>query len=120
MRFLLDVNLSVKLIWEFERLGHSCEHVSRAIDKNAKDRQIAEFANRNGAILVSKDADFVEFSDSGLLKAHLIGLRCGNMSAKDTCMLLRHSLPDVLVALKNGQKIVEIYDQPPTAQNPLR
>lgn len=108
MRFLLDVNLSPKLLWEFRRLGHTCEHVADVIDKNAKDRAIAEFANQNDAVLISKDADFVEFSRSDLLKTGLIWLRCGNMSANDTCMVVRARLPDVIVALTNGRKIVEI------------
>jgi predicted nuclease of predicted toxin-antitoxin system len=120
MRFLLDVDLSPKLVWEFRRLGHECEHVAEALDKNAKDREIAEFANRTRVILVSKDSDFVEFSNGGLLQAQLIWLRCGNMTAKDTCSVVRRNLPGVLVALKNGRKIIEIHDQPPTPPHPLR
>jgi predicted nuclease of predicted toxin-antitoxin system len=120
MHFLLDVNLSVKLAWEFQRLGYKCEHVSVAIDKNAKDRMIADWANRTGAILVSKDADFADYCNSGLLRSQLVWLRCGNMNGTDTRALVRRSLPTVLLALKNGRKIVEIDDRPPTPQNPFR
>ena len=109
MRFLLDVNLSPKLLWEFRRLGYECEHVAVVIDKNAKDRLIAQYASGHGATLVSKDADFVQFSQNGLLSTGLIWLRCGNMGARDTCALVRRRLPDALLALRTGQKIVEFH-----------
>ena len=118
MRFLLDVSLSPKLLWEFQRLGHECEHVAASIGKNARDRQIAEYANHHGAILVSKDADFAEFSRAGLLRLRLIWLRCGNMSAQDTCALVRGRLPDALAAFSSGLQIAEIHDRPPTPKNP--
>ena len=108
MGFLLDVNLSPKLIWEFQRLGHACDHVATALDRNAKDREIIEFANRTSMILVSKDADFIQFSSAGLLHMPLIWLRCGNMTAKDTCALLRRRLADALAAIDAGLLIVEI------------
>ena len=62
MRFLLDVNLS-KLIWEFQRLGYVCDHVAMVLDRNAKDREIVEFANRTSMILVSKDSDSSNFPE---------------------------------------------------------
>ena len=108
MRFLLDFNLSPKLIWEFQRLGYVCDHVAMVLDRNAKDREIVEFANRTSMILVSKDSDFIQFSRAGELHTPLIWLRCGNMSAKDTCALLRRRLADALASIDAGLPIVEI------------
>lgn len=61
MKFFLDENLPLSIADLIRKLGFEVEHAIAVGLKGASDKQIAEFARKRKAILVTKD---VEFSSS--------------------------------------------------------
>lgn len=59
MRFLCDVHISFKLVNAINLLGFECIHINTILDKwFTKDAIIAQFADENNYVLITKDADF--------------------------------------------------------------
>ena len=58
MKFLLDENLSVRIVPEILDLYPDSAHVSSQGLQQASDTAIWSFAQQNGYAIVSKDADF--------------------------------------------------------------
>jgi predicted nuclease of predicted toxin-antitoxin system len=97
MRFLLDVHMPPRLVREFTSLGHECLQVRSFLPLTSLDAIIAEKANQLEAVMVSKDADFVDLSDRGVLKVPLLWVRLGNFGSDlrgiptpHSCYLRRH------------------------------
>jgi hypothetical protein len=65
MRFLIDENLSRRLIRWFAAKQHVAEHVEDVLGQSTDDRAIVAYARSHSAIIVSKDYDFVEFPGWG-------------------------------------------------------
>lgn len=81
MNFLCDVHISYSLSKHLVSLGHNSIHVNSILDKwNTKDARIADYADNNDFVLISKDSDF---RDSHILKntpKKLIRVELGNIS----------------------------------------
>jgi predicted nuclease of predicted toxin-antitoxin system len=88
--------------------GHSCDEAAKALSPDATDVEIAAFANASGAVLMSKDADFVELSHRGVLLMPLVRIRLRNMTARDTCAAVLPQLSRILASLEAGERIIEI------------
>ncbi len=59
VRFLVDAQLPARLASRLAELGHDVVHTSSLPDGNrTTDQQIAGLADRDGRIVVTKDADF--------------------------------------------------------------
>ena len=59
MRFLVDAQLPVRLASRLGQLGHDGHHTSSLPDGNrTTDQQIAALADKDGRVVVTKDADF--------------------------------------------------------------
>lgn len=59
MKFLCDVHISIKLVKYLISKNHDCIHVNTILEKwHTKDRDIANYADQNGLILITKDGDF--------------------------------------------------------------
>ena len=59
MRFLVDAQLPPALARRIEALGHPAEHVADCGLATASDPQIRQYAAASGAVIVTKDEDFV-------------------------------------------------------------
>ena len=83
MKFLCDVHIPYSLSKHLEELGHESIHVNFILDKwYTKDSKIAEYADQNEYVLISKDIDF---KNSHLLKnspRKLIRIELGNIPNK--------------------------------------
>ena len=78
MRFLVDTNLPPALAaWLIAR-GHEAEHAALVLSPQADDREIWNQAVSTGAIVVTKDADYLDLA-ARLGGAHVVLLRCGNL-----------------------------------------
>lgn len=108
MKFLLDANLPARLVGEFVAAGHECVHVEDLLPRYAPDTKIARIANEAGAVVVSRDADFVHLAQVGLLEVPLVWIRLGNMRRAAIGAALRANLPAVIAAINSGQTIVVI------------
>ena len=108
MKFLLDANLPVQLTREFMAAGHECAHVEALLPRYSPDATIARIANDTGAALVTRDADFVQFSKDGMLTVPLIWVRLGNMRRAAMASALRSRLPAIVKSIAAGESIIEV------------
>ncbi len=74
----------------------------------APDTSIARIANDSGAILISRDADFVQLSKAGTLAVPLIWIRLGNLRRAALASAIRARLPKMVGAIDAGERIVEV------------
>jgi predicted nuclease of predicted toxin-antitoxin system len=59
LRFLVDAQLPPALARRIEAFGHVAEHVSDCGLASAADRDIRAYAVNVGAVIITKDEDFV-------------------------------------------------------------
>lgn len=76
MKFLIDAQLLVALCRWLEARGHEAVHVSEIGLLPGSDAQISAWAAKDGAVLVSKDEDFVTIRLPDQFA--FLWLRCGN------------------------------------------
>lgn len=108
MRFLLDAQLSRRLARRLVERGHEASHVFDHLKPDADDLTIAGLANDLGASVVSKDADFVDIAERGLLNQTLVWLRVPNLSDDLLWQRLDRGLPAIVSAVREQWRIVEI------------
>ena len=93
MRFLCDVHISYKVVKFLSEIGHEVVHVNQILDKwNTKDKDICNYADANGLIVITKDYDF---RDSFFLRntpRKLIKINLGNSSTLDLIQLLSENI----------------------------
>lgn len=93
MQFLCDVHISFKLVNAITNLGFECIHINTILDKwFTKDTVIAQFADENNYVLITKDADF---KNSFLVKntpKKLIKINLGNISNTELISIFEKNL----------------------------
>ena len=80
MKLLLDQNLSRYLLGSLCELWAESSHVAVLGMGQASDREIWDFAAKNGYVLVSKDNDFVQMATLFGAPPKVILLAMGNSS----------------------------------------
>lgn len=108
MRFLLDAQLSPRLVGYLERAGHDAQHVFDHLDPSAEDLSVAALANRLGASVVTKDADFADLARRGLLEQILVWVRLPNVSTAQLWVTLDSALPAIVAAAVSDTRIFEV------------
>ncbi len=76
--------------------------------RDATDRQIFEAARLAGAVVMTKDSDFVELVRRLGSPPQIIWLTCGNTSNTYLKQLLTATLQQTLALLQAGEPLVEI------------
>ena len=69
---------------------------------------IAELANALGAVVVSKDEDFIDLLGRKVLRTGLLWIRYGNIKPADLWALLAPQLPAISQLLRSGQDLVKV------------
>ena len=109
MKFLCDVHISIKLVKFLISKNHECIHVNTILEKwYTKDSTIANYADQNGLILITKDADF---RDSHYLKNNpkkLIKINLGNISNADLLLIIENNLTKIEKLNSNDSFILEV------------
>nr|WP_314256283.1 DUF5615 family PIN-like protein [uncultured Devosia sp.] len=106
MKFLIDANLPASLARVFVAAGHDCIHMEDLLPRYAPDTEIARIANESGAVVVSRDADFVRFAKIGTLKVPLIWIRLGNLRRAAIAATIQARLSAIVSAIQAGEKVV--------------
>ena len=106
MTFLIDAQLPPALASWLSEQGHQADHVADIGMLDAADRAIADHASATGAILVSKDADFVVLRLPD--RFALVWLRCGNATNRALRAWLTLRWPQVIALLATGERFVEV------------
>jgi predicted nuclease of predicted toxin-antitoxin system len=86
---LFDQNLSPRLVSRVNDLFPESIHVETIRLGRALDKEVWEYARVHNLVIVSKDADFTEFSLLWGFPPKVIWIRRGNCSTQDLERLLR-------------------------------
>ena len=108
MKFLLDQNLPVRLIDVIAAFDHEVEHVRLMGLATAGDREIWTLAASRGAVVVSKDRDFLSLAQRNANRQPLVHLNLGNCSNDDLYAVVRRDWTGVVARLIEGEVIVEV------------
>jgi len=108
MRFLVDNQLPKHLADWLGRRGHDCEHVLDVDLDESSDLQVWQYCGERGAVLVTKDEDFVYLAHRGGDRGRMIWVRLGNCRNAALIAALNGALDQMIDALEQGQRIVEI------------
>ncbi|WP_417309136.1 DUF5615 family PIN-like protein [Devosia sp.] len=109
MRFLLDAQLSPRLVRQFEQAGHDASHVFDHLDPAAGDEAVAILANQLSASVVSKDADFAELAHRGITQQTFVWVRAPNMSNDLLWARVDLAMPRIVSAVRAKARIVEVF-----------
>lgn len=106
MNFLIDAQLPPALsAWLRER-GHEAEHVADVKLVGASDAAIAERAESDDAVLVTKDEDFLALRLPN--RFALLWLRCGNATNRALIAWLEPRWAEIERLLNAGERLVEV------------
>jgi len=94
--------------WVSSELGHPARSVRDLGLRNAKDKDIFAAARQANAVVMTKDADFVEIVERLGPPPAVIWLTCGNTSNAALRDLLKKTLPRAIDLISRGDKLVEI------------
>ena len=90
-------------------LGHEAEHVGDIGLLTAPDGLIWDHAGKTGAVLITKDEDFVTIralSKSG--GPAVVWIRIGNTTRRGLIARFSAALPEILAALQRGESVIQI------------
>ncbi len=105
----VDAQLAPALArWVTDELGQPAQAVRDLGLREAKDSKIFQAAREAKAIVLTKDADFVELLDRLGPPPQVIWITCGNTSNAAMRNLLHQHLPRALESLAKGEPLVEI------------
>jgi len=76
--------------------------------RDATDRRIFLAAKREGAVVMTKDSDFIRLLDELGPPPAVIWVTCGNTSNVRLEEILSRTLADAVALLNSGEKLVEI------------
>src|SRR5215471_9946227 len=83
-------------------------HVSEIGLLTADDPEIFEKARSAGAIVMTKDEDFVQLQERRGVPPQLVWVTCGNISNPELKLLLLSRWEQTLALLRGGEPLVEI------------
>lgn len=107
MRFIVDAQLSPRLTAWIRAKGHEAFHVRELQLADRPDTAIIAKAKEIGAIIVTKDADFMRLTQ---LQAgcSVVWIRFGNATSGDLLWSLDPLWQEIENALASGQRLVEV------------
>ena len=91
IRLLIDHNLSPRLVARLADIFPNSQHVAYLNMADAKDSEIWEYARSSECLIVTKDADFGEFSIVWGVPPKVIWIQRGNCSTNDIEAILRQN-----------------------------
>jgi predicted nuclease of predicted toxin-antitoxin system len=95
VKLLFDHNLSPRLVNRLSDLYPGSNHVHSLGLDQAPDREVWEYARREGFLIVTKDADFSDLCMLLGFPPKIIWIRRGNCKTSDMETILRRHYADV-------------------------
>jgi predicted nuclease of predicted toxin-antitoxin system len=108
MRFLIDAQLPTALARWLAAKGYEAEHVADRQMGSATDGAIWDLAIQIAAVIITKDEDFAQrkaLIDAG---PTVIWIRLPNTRRQELLAWFETVLPDILLALERGEKLIEV------------
>ncbi len=110
MKLLLDENLSRRIIPALQELYPGSSQISLLQLNTADDREIWEYAKKEGFVIVTHDADFHEYSLLASGPPLVIWLRCGNQTKRNILeKLIKHQKQINAACQDENIWCIEIY-----------
>ena len=112
MKFLLDSNVSWRLVSVIKEHFGECVHVDNISELifPAKDTEIWQYAKDNGYTIITRDNDFNNLINIRGFPPKIIWLRAGNCDRKSTADLLIRSKQAILELLQSEENgLLEIF-----------
>ncbi|HEY4775337.1 MAG TPA: DUF5615 family PIN-like protein [Xanthobacteraceae bacterium] len=107
-RFIIDAQLPPALAERLTRQGYPSEHVTRIGLGVAPDEEIWNFITRSGAVLMTKDEDFVTMARAESDGPQVVSIRLGNIANNALWTALERVLDEIIESLNAGETIVEV------------
>ena len=107
MRFLVDAQLPPALARQLVALGHQAEHVSDCGLLSSADDAIQAYAIDIGAVVVSKDEDFVTARVLGAGPS-VVWIRLGNLRKSELLKRMDAEIERIVAALEQGESVIEV------------
>ena len=105
----LDAQLPPALApWIEGEFGIECHALRDVGLRDATDREIFNAAKDRGAVIMTKDSDFVTLQDQYGSPPEVIWLTCGNTSNRALRAVLMVALPQAIALFEGGERLVEI------------
>jgi len=95
MKLLFDQNLSPRLVNCLSQLYPDSNHVYALGLDRVPDKEVWDYARREGFLIVTKDADFSDLCMFFGFPPKVIWVRRGNCKTSEIESLLRHHYSDV-------------------------
>ncbi|HXE55295.1 MAG TPA: DUF5615 family PIN-like protein [Tepidisphaeraceae bacterium] len=108
MKLLVDNQLPAALATYLRWRGHDCQHVLDIGLGEAKDIELWDRATREGAVVVSKDEDFIFLANRPGDAGRLIWVRLGNCRNAALIDAFNRAHDALVAAIHAGQRIVEL------------
>ena len=103
MKLLFDQNISFRLIAKIRDIFPASEQVKVLGLENSSDKQIWEFAKKNGYSIVTFDADFYEFSVLYEYPPKIIWLRTGNITTHAIESIIRNNFENITAFIRDKE-----------------
>ena len=108
MRFLVDAHLPPALARWLNGQGHNAEHVFERGMRSTPDREIWEYAQSVGAVIITKDSDFANRRVLRFDGPPIVWIRRGNTPRHQLLGWFAPLLPAIVEALEGGESVVEV------------
>jgi len=110
MKLLFDHNLSHRLVDRLSDLFPNSSHVRLVALEQADDRLIWDYAIKHGYVIVTQDADFIDWNKIFGAPPKIIWIRCGNQSLAETEKRIRASAHTIgMLDAQSEMEIVEVW-----------
>lgn len=108
MRFLIDEQLPTALVGRLVEIGHLAEHVAGIGLRGAPDRDVWASCHLRRAVLITKDEDFTVLARGPGAGSQVVWIRIGNTTARELWAALEPVWPEVVAALRAGERLIEV------------
>ncbi|OHC65681.1 MAG: hypothetical protein A2040_18535 [Rhodocyclales bacterium GWA2_65_19] len=109
MKFWVDAQLPPMLAqWLSQTYGVDARSLRELGLRDASDIEIFQAAHDAGAVVISKDSDFVELVSRHGMPPQLLWVTCGNVTNEKLQAVFGKTFPEALESLASGQAMVEV------------
>ena len=109
-RFLVDAQLPPLLARHLANSGHEAEHVVDVGLSAARDRDIWDYALAHGAVLITKDEDFVTMRALNARGPAVVWVRLGNTTRRELLIRFSAIQAAIFAALERGETVIEVSE----------
>jgi predicted nuclease of predicted toxin-antitoxin system len=110
VKFLVDENLSPKLVRHIAEIFPGSQHVHLVGLASASDQEVWQYATRGGYAIISKDSDFHQRSLLYGLAPKVVWFRRGNCSTRDILSIFQEHLDNIVQFLKDTEAAFPVIE----------